>query len=158
MAAVKISSGSRKAAQKFWAPQQDHRPLRKRDKGCGGHWTGRRGRRPLRNVARNAAWNAAGCRGRQPLREQHKKCRCKRRRGTWAPPYGGLSLPSRRDPICIAPVGRAPCGPPWMCGNHTAAAVRNTTKTKKQANSHLAMGVAYARMRRKYVPDLFGRG
>ncbi|BCK79582.1 hypothetical protein MM35RIKEN_17740 (plasmid) [Vescimonas fastidiosa] len=28
MAAVKISSVRRKAAQKFWAPQQDHRPLR----------------------------------------------------------------------------------------------------------------------------------
>ena len=27
MAAVKISSVRRKAAQKFWAPQQDHRPL-----------------------------------------------------------------------------------------------------------------------------------
>ena len=29
VAAVKISSVRRKAAQKFWAPQQDHRPLRK---------------------------------------------------------------------------------------------------------------------------------
>ena len=29
VAAVKISSARRKAAQKFWAPQQDHRPLRK---------------------------------------------------------------------------------------------------------------------------------
>ena len=28
VAAVKISSVRRKAAQKFWAPQQDHRPLR----------------------------------------------------------------------------------------------------------------------------------
>ena len=28
VAAVKILSDSRKAAQKFWAPQQDHRPLR----------------------------------------------------------------------------------------------------------------------------------
>ena len=27
VAAVKISSVRRKAAQKFWAPQQDHRPL-----------------------------------------------------------------------------------------------------------------------------------
>ena len=32
VAAVKILSDSRKAAQKFWAPQQDHRPLRR------GYW------------------------------------------------------------------------------------------------------------------------
>ena len=32
VAAVKISSVRRKAAQKFWAPQQDHRPLRRFDK------------------------------------------------------------------------------------------------------------------------------
>ena len=36
VAAVKISSVRRKAAQKFWAPQQDHRPLRKRIMGCVG--------------------------------------------------------------------------------------------------------------------------
>ena len=35
VAAVKILSVRRKAAQKFWAPQQDHRPLRKRNKKCG---------------------------------------------------------------------------------------------------------------------------
>ena len=35
MAAVKILSGSRKAAPKFWAPQQGHRPLRKRNKNFG---------------------------------------------------------------------------------------------------------------------------
>ena len=34
VAAVKISSVRRKAAQKFWAPQQGHRPLRKRYKEC----------------------------------------------------------------------------------------------------------------------------
>ena len=34
VAAVKIFSVRRKAAQKFWAPQQGHRPLRKRCKGC----------------------------------------------------------------------------------------------------------------------------
>ena len=32
VAAVKILSVRRKAAQKFWAPQQDHRPLRRFDK------------------------------------------------------------------------------------------------------------------------------
>ena len=36
MAAVKIYSVRRKAAQKFWAPQQDHPTLRKRDKKCSG--------------------------------------------------------------------------------------------------------------------------
>ena len=35
VAAVKIFSVRRKAAQKFWAPQQGHRPLRKRYKRCG---------------------------------------------------------------------------------------------------------------------------
>ena len=35
VAAVKISSVRRKAAQKFWAPQQDHRPLRMRCRKCG---------------------------------------------------------------------------------------------------------------------------
>ena len=34
VAAVKILSVRRKAAQKFWAPQQGHRPLRKRYKEC----------------------------------------------------------------------------------------------------------------------------
>ena len=35
VAAVKISSVRRKAAQKFWVPQQDHRPLRRSYKRCG---------------------------------------------------------------------------------------------------------------------------
>ena len=35
VAAVKILSVRRKAARKFWAPQQDHRPLRVHDKRCG---------------------------------------------------------------------------------------------------------------------------
>ena len=41
VAAVKILSVRRKAAQKFWAPQQDHRPLRKRNKRCNGRTTAR---------------------------------------------------------------------------------------------------------------------
>ena len=41
VAAVKILSVRRKAAQKFWAPQQDHRPLRKHYKGCNGRATAR---------------------------------------------------------------------------------------------------------------------
>ena len=40
VAAVKISSVRRKAAQKFWAPQQDHRPLRRV---CGVRKPGSRG-------------------------------------------------------------------------------------------------------------------
>ena len=35
VAAVKISSVRRKAAQKFWAPQQDHRPLRRGTRSAG---------------------------------------------------------------------------------------------------------------------------
>ena len=35
VAAVKILSVRRKAARKFWAPQQDHRPLRVHNKRCG---------------------------------------------------------------------------------------------------------------------------
>ena len=41
VAAVKILSVRREAAQKFWAPQQDHRPLRKHYKGCNGRATAR---------------------------------------------------------------------------------------------------------------------
>ena len=44
VAAVKIGGVRRKAARKFWAPQQGHRPLRQCNKSCGE--TGRRGRRP----------------------------------------------------------------------------------------------------------------
>ena len=40
VATVKISSVRRKAAQKFWAPQQDHRPLRKRILVCAPAWQG----------------------------------------------------------------------------------------------------------------------
>ena len=51
VAAVKISSVRRKAAQKFWAPQQDHRPLR----GVQGvQWAGDRKGRPYERVARGA--------------------------------------------------------------------------------------------------------
>ena len=44
VAAFKITSVRRGAAQNFWAPQQGHRPLRQCNKSCGE--TGRRGRRP----------------------------------------------------------------------------------------------------------------
>ena len=58
VAAVKISSVRRKAAQKFWAPQQGHRPLRNRIMGCVGEGlcpSHGRGRTP-------------------PLRKRYKKC------------------------------------------------------------------------------------
>ena len=42
VAAVKILSVRRKAAQKFWAPQQDHRPLRRAARNV---WAGYRPRR-----------------------------------------------------------------------------------------------------------------
>ena len=41
VAAVKISSVRRKAAQKFWAPQQGHRPLRRVTRGTVGRATAR---------------------------------------------------------------------------------------------------------------------
>ena len=62
VAAVKILSGSRKAAQKFWAPQQDHRPLRKCILRCVGEGLcpsrGRGRTLPLRSVARSAVGRA----------------------------------------------------------------------------------------------------
>ncbi len=60
VAAVKILSVRRKAAQKFWAPQQDHRP-RRRD--TGGAMGGRPQGSPLRSAARNV-WA-----GYRPLRK-----------------------------------------------------------------------------------------
>ena len=73
VAAVKILSVRRKAAQKFWAPQQDHRPLRKRNKRCNGRatarvapteelqgvqWAGDRKGRPYERVTRGAVRRA----------------------------------------------------------------------------------------------------
>ena len=58
VAAVKILSVRRKAAQKFWAPQQDHRPLRKRIMGCVGE-----GLCPSRGRGRTP-----------PLRKRYKGC------------------------------------------------------------------------------------
>ena len=60
VAAVKILSVRRKAAQKFWAPQQDHRPLRRVTRGAMG---GRPQGSPLRSAARNV-WV-----GRRPRRK-----------------------------------------------------------------------------------------
>ena len=58
VAAVKILSVRRKAAQKFWAPQQDHRPLRKRILWCVGEGLcparGRPQGSPLRSFTRSA--------------------------------------------------------------------------------------------------------
>ena len=54
VAAVKISSVRRKAAQKFWAPQQDHRPLRR---GCKIERRGE-GTPPYGGVTRSACMRA----------------------------------------------------------------------------------------------------
>ena len=54
VAAVKILSDSRKAAQKFWAPQQDHRPLRR---GCKIERRGE-GTPPYGGVTRSACMRA----------------------------------------------------------------------------------------------------
>ena len=77
VAAVKILSVRRKAAQKFWAPQQGHRPLRKRISGCVGEGLPigfRRGRCPHRpaSVTRGAEERA----GKSP-----KRCRWQKKRG-----------------------------------------------------------------------------
>ena len=62
VAAVKISSVRRKAAQKFWAPQQGHRPLRKRIMGCVGEGLcpshGRGRTPPLRKRYKKCGWRA----------------------------------------------------------------------------------------------------
>ena len=58
VAAVKILSDSRKAAQKFWAPQQDHRPLRR-----GYWWCVGEGLCPSRGRGRTP-----------PLRKRNKRC------------------------------------------------------------------------------------
>ena len=69
VAAVKILSVRRKAAQKFWAPQQDHRPLRMRNKGCNGRATAR--------VAPTEGYKECLAGGRpqgSPLRKRYKGC------------------------------------------------------------------------------------
>ena len=70
VAAVKISSVRRKAAQKFWAPQQGHRPLRNRIMGCVGEGLcpshGRGITPPLRK--RYKKCGGAGRPGGRPLR------------------------------------------------------------------------------------------
>ena len=76
VAAVKILSVRRKAAQKFWAPQQDHRPLRRVTRGVTGG-------RPQGS----------------PLRKRNKRCNGRVVRE--ADPYGRLQevrgfMPGRR--------------------------------------------------------------
>ena len=79
VAAVKILSVRRKAAQKFWAPQQDHRPLQKVIDGavCGGT----HGSRPTRHFCRAGPACPAGSAGKtrsgrcrhRPLRMRNKR-------------------------------------------------------------------------------------
>ena len=75
VAAVKISSVRRKAAQKFWAPQQGHRPLRKRILWCVGEGLcpsrGRPQGSPLRRVTRGAM---GGRPQGSPLRKRYMGC------------------------------------------------------------------------------------
>ena len=96
VAAVKILSGRRKAAPKFWAPQQDPPALRVRDTGCGASGTsrtpsptgallgdvrtGRCGHRPLQKTCRaGPVCPAVG--GAERVGRRH----------TWVPPYRGIS-------------------------------------------------------------------
>ena len=68
VAAVKILSVRRKAAQKFWAPQQDHGPLRRGYKRCNGRATARvaptKALQGVRRGERNPPVTASPC---QPL-------------------------------------------------------------------------------------------
>ena len=86
VAAVKILSGRRKAASKFWAPQQGHPALRVRDMGAVQCRAGRRGRRPLREHG----WGCGAC----------------RRRHTWVPPYRGISRGAVKRGV--GEIGKAP--------------------------------------------------
>ena len=86
VAAVKILSVRRKAAQKFWAPQQGHRPLRKRNKRCNGRATARvaptKALQGVRRGERNPPVTASPCQ--PPL-------------GKGAKGGGGCGLP---QPVC----------------------------------------------------------
>ena len=105
VAAVKILSVRRKAARKFWAPQQDHRPLRVHNKRCG--------------VKRNPPVTASPCQpplGKGAYKDGgtdcHSQCAhwlrndmvfckgCGVRRHTWVPPY--IILFCRAGPVCPA--------------------------------------------------------
>ena len=89
VAAVKILSDSRKAAQKFWAPQQDHRPLRRFDKKVPA-WNPSVTASPCQGPLGKGAFGDGGCGLPQPAcagfaMTYYKKC------GgwwhTWMPPY-----------------------------------------------------------------------
>ena len=122
VAAVKILSVRRKAAQKFWAPQQGHRPLRKRYKEC--------------DAERNPPVTASPCQ--PPLgkgaegtgdADCHSQCAhwlrndrgfykgCGGRRSEGTPPYGGLQGARKNGRGRTPPLRRvtrgAVSGPMW---------------------------------------------
>ena len=140
VAAVKISSVRRKAARKFWAPQQDHRPLRMRCKRCGS--------RPFRRFAPPCPPSCqpipGHCRGRQsghflkiallhppptalrrfPLAQGRLwKCGSSWARGGLAMPFGGCIKigrtgsfavrPRRTELIILCPAAGAGAPPPF---------------------------------------------
>ena len=86
VAAVKISSVRRKAAQKFWAPQQDHRPLRNRIMGCVGE-----GLCPSRGRPQGS-----------PLRKRNKR-RNERATARVAPTEGYRECDAVRNPPFLRP-------------------------------------------------------
>ena len=71
VAAVKISSVCRKAARKFWAPQQDHRPLRSAWQGVPAWIAGGQRRPPLRMVCKKSVGRATA---RVAPTDGYKKC------------------------------------------------------------------------------------
>ena len=102
MAAVKILSVRRKAAQKFWAPQQDHRPLRNRIMGCVGE-----GLCPARGRPQGS-----------PLRKRYKGC------GEESPSHG-FAVPA---PFRQGGRGDGGCGCPCCGAQNFCAALRRTLK------------------------------
>ena len=120
VAAVKILSVRRKAAQKFWAPQQDHRPLRRVARSACEE-------SPSHGFACPAPFRQGGLWGRGMriattsvragfAMTYYKKCGG--RWHTWVPPY--IILFCRAGPACPAaapgkknpPVTALPCQPP----------------------------------------------
>ena len=92
VAAVKILSVRRKAAQKFWAPQQGHRPLRKRYKECDAERNPPVTASPCQPPLGKGAMGTGGtdCHGQcshWPRNDIGFLWGCGVRRGTWAPPY-----------------------------------------------------------------------
>ena len=114
VAAVKIGGVRRKAAQKFWAPQQGHRPLRMRILWC----VGRAGYNPAPTECYKEC-GRTGRRGRRPLRTG-TRCAVGRATARVAPTemLVGADDPVRPMWVCNILVGQGPCALPWVQGKN----------------------------------------